>query len=164
MSASAPYLDLAGFTARTVMPASDITVVETKTPGKTAALIAQHQAWIDSRLRKRYAVPFNQNGATVPEVVLMWLVRLVTPDEFRARGVTPGQDDQVARIDALADEARADIREAADSKEGLFDLPLSDALTPSAIVQPQILSHSPASPYEWMDRQRRRGRREDERQ
>lgn len=163
MSAPTPYLDLAGFTTRTVMPSSDVTVVEDETPGKVVAFIAQHQAWIDGRMRKRYLTPFNANGATCPELVCKWLTTLVTPDVYRARGVNPGQDDQVARLDALADEARTEIREAADSVDGLFDLPLRDDLSASAIVAPGPLFASEQSPYAWMNRQRGPGRREDNR-
>lgn len=157
VSTATPYYALADFVNRTVMPASDVAIVETATPGKTAYLIAGWQAWIDSRLRKRYAVPFNQNGAQCPEIVLGWLTKLVTPDVYRARGVNPGQDDQVARLDDMAAEAKAEIKEAADSKEGLFDLPTLDGVNGSAVSQGSPLASTQTSPYAWQQYQRADG-------
>lgn len=63
-SAPVPYLDLNGFTARTVMPASDFAIVMTAQPTWFAANEAQVRGLINSRLKKRgYAVPF---GSTAP--------------------------------------------------------------------------------------------------
>lgn len=163
MSAATLYLALSDFILRTPMPPGDVNIVEANAPGKVEAMIYGRQKWIDARLAKRYATPFNQGGRAVPEIVLMWLTAIVTPDVFRARGASPGQDDQLQRLDALADAARAEVLEAANSQEGLFDLPTDDSQTGTAITQGSPMAHSEASPYVWQDRQGRCGRSEDAR-
>lgn len=74
-----PYLDLAGFTSRSVMPAGDISIVETAAPGFTATRITLWTSKINARLRKRYgnALPMGQvppvlvaSGANPPGVTL----------------------------------------------------------------------------------------------
>ena len=74
-----PYLDLAGFSARTLVPASDVALVEATAPGFTAQRIAVWSSWINSRLRKRYgaSLPLGQSppallaaGTLPPSVVL----------------------------------------------------------------------------------------------
>jgi hypothetical protein len=142
-----PYLDLAGFTLRTVMPPGDVQLVEMKAPGYVAARLVIAQSKLDSRLRKRYAIPF---ATPIPEIVLGWLTALVTPDVYRKRGVDP-QDPQIASVEKDRDEAVAEIKEAADSQDGLFDLPLNEAMQTSAITSGGPMGSSQVSPYEWID-------------
>lgn len=146
---STPYLNLAAFTDLTVMPNADVSYVETKNPGFIAAQISIQQSRLDSRLRKRYAVPF---VAPVPPVVLGWLSKLVTPDVYRKRGVNPS-DPQLELVEKDRTTAEAEIKEAADSKDGLFDLPLNETATPvaSAIAAGGPLGCSQTSPYDWVD-------------
>ena len=252
-----PYLDLAGFQARSLMPATDITTVETVQTGFTVARIAVWSSWINARLRKRYgnspsagnALPLGQqppalvaagtnppsltltgrpvlgsmqvriavqtggavgtatflwssdgstpslgplifssaapvvlgttgvsvscpSGATfsadnvyaaappVPETVLGWIVALVTVDLYRKRGVNP-QDPQIDLLVKEAERAFAEIKEAADSKEGLFDLPASEDVD-SAVTTGGPMGYSEQSPYVWADRELHAARNEDD--
>ena len=147
MATLTPYLPLATFLVMTEMAASDVQLVENKAPGFFEARAALEQARLDARLRKRYAVPFNQNGGPVPAVVVGWLVAIITPSIYRKRGVNAAQDDMVKKLEDLADTALAEIKEAADAVEGLFDLPLLDSGTASAISQGEPMGHGYASPY-----------------
>ena len=66
-------------------------------------------------------------------------------------------------VDAKAerDAALAEIKEAADSEQGLFDLPTNDVVGDSAIGHAGPLAYTEASPYVSADRQEREGRLED---
>ncbi len=61
---SFPALDLESFQSRTVMPSSDVDIVEANQPGFTATRIRVQSGWIYAQLRKRYAktIPFGQNA------------------------------------------------------------------------------------------------------
>lgn len=141
------YLDVDGFRLRTAMPLEDVDDLEQRFPGFLAARLAVASSEITSRLRKRYSAPF---AAPVPEVVLGWLVALVTPVAYLRRGVNPA-DEQFASIVEEAKLAREQMKEAADAEEGLFDLPLRADTTTSGISQGGPMVYSEASPYEWTD-------------
>jgi hypothetical protein len=110
--------------------------------------LAAQSSHIDARLRKRYAAPF---AVPVPEIVLEWVERLVTRDCYVKRGFNPGDDAEDNEILARAVAAEAEVKEAADSKDGLFALPLRDDADADAIVKAGPLSYSEASPYVWSD-------------
>lgn len=95
----------------------------------------------------------------VPEIVLGWLTTLVTDDLYRKRGRDP-QDP--AMVDLRDDVTRTlgEIKEAADSKDGLFDLPVSEDLD-SAVSTGFVLGYSETSPYVAFDIEANRGRAED---
>ena len=96
----------------------------------------------------------------VPEIALGWLIAMLDVDVWDRRGVNP-QDPSIARaIDERA-EALADIKEAADSKDGLFELPTNDAVGDSAVVIGGPLSYTESSPYVWQDIQACTARGED---
>lgn len=120
--------------------------------------IAVRSSEILARLAKRY------NRKTIadapPEIVLGWLEALVTLDCFLVRGFNPGskQDEQII---ARAEKASADLKEAADAKDGLFDLPLIDNEDATAISKGAPLAYTEASPYVGFDVQAERGRAED---
>lgn len=155
----AAYLTLAKFKTLTVMPGSFVDAIETASPGWTDAQLAYWSDWIDSRLRKRYAVPF---VAPVPSTVEGWLMRIVTVRCYLRRGVDP-TDQQYADIKADDVAARDEIREAADSDTGLFDLPLrADLTNVSGISQGSPRTYSEQSPYAWTDVQGQAGRQQDE--
>ncbi len=95
----------------------------------------------------------------VPGSVLGWLVALVSVDVMRKRGVN-GQDPMIKEFFDEALAAKAELKEAADSKDGLFDLPASEDVG-SAIATGGPLGCSDVSPYAWQDRQAREGYRQD---
>ena len=81
---SVPYLDLNGFKGLTVMPASDVDGIETSAPGWILGQLTYWSSQIDSRLAKRYAVPF---PSPYPTAVTGWLARIVTQRLYIKRGV-----------------------------------------------------------------------------
>lgn len=153
----ASYLLLAAFRLRTLMPQVDIDVVEAETAGFTLGRLTTWSAKIDTRLRKLYAVPFL---VPVPETVLEWLTKVVTFELYVKRGVDPS-DQSIALIRADKEQAEAELKEAADSKDGLFDLPLRDGQDASARTKGGPLSYIEVSPYVAFDLQREDGRSDD---
>jgi hypothetical protein len=95
----------------------------------------------------------------IPQIVLAWLTALVTLRAYRKRGVNP-QDPQIDLVVKEADRARDEIKEAADSKDGLFDLPVNED-GDSAITTAGPLGTSDTSPYSWQDRQAQMGYAQD---
>lgn len=95
----------------------------------------------------------------VPEIVLGWLTTLVTFKLYRKRGVNP-QDPQIEILLAEVERTRDEIKEAADSKDGLFDLPESED-EDSAITTAGPLATSQTSPYVWQDYEQAVGRAQD---
>lgn len=143
-----PWYALGDFIARSALPDTDIKVIEQRRPGKIASLIAMHQAWITARLRKRGY----QTAPPVQELCLLWLTRMVDPDAYRVRGVNAQSDDQIKRLDDLADAARSEVKEAASAVDNLFDLPLADTDTNASttgVTQASPLGYSEQSPYAW---------------
>jgi hypothetical protein len=96
----------------------------------------------------------------VPEIALGWLVSMLDMDVWDRRGVN-AQDPRVIRADADLDASRDELKEAADAKEGLFELPTNDQAGDSAVNHEGPLFYSEASPYVSADRQEREGVRED---
>ena len=143
-------LTLAEFKARTVMPTADVNELEAQTPGFWATQIVAAQAWIDARLKKRYAVPF---AAPAPEIYLGWITTLVTYTGYQRRGWNPSSAENQLIVDAVK-AAKEEIKEASDSNEGLFELPLrqSDPTT-SGVVSGGPLGYAEQSPWDWTDRQ-----------
>ena len=144
------------------MSVDDVDYVEQFAPGFTLTRITIWTSYINARLRKRYGnagegsvVPF----ATPPESVLGWLTALVTLDVLRKRGLNPA--DPAAEMYAKdVERAMAELKEAADSKDGLFDLPAVDD-GDSAVTTGGPLGYSETSPYVWADIERNIGRNED---
>lgn len=143
----AAYLTLAEWKSRTKMRAADVEDLEASDPGKIDGFLLAHtERSINARLRKRYAVPFS---SPVPECVLSWLTDLVTLDAFQLRGFNPSSmQDQLVVEDAK--KANEEIKEAAESELGLFDLPLRQDTTASGITKPAPFSYAEASPYAWI--------------
>src|SRR6187402_3667742 len=105
----AAYLDLEAFKARTIMPEQDVSDVEAAAPGWVLLQLEQCSRWLDSRLRKRYAAPFDV--ATCPEIVKSWVTRLVTLRVYLRRGVD-ATDAQFDLIRADAENSTAEVKEA----------------------------------------------------
>ena len=154
------YMSVADFRLRTVMPQGDVDQLEVIEPDFLQTMLNEQSAYLDARLRKRYAVPFTVTP--LPAMVFAWLTALVTPLAYAKRGWNPSaEQDRVSIMDAV-DTAKDEIKEAADSVDGLFDLPLIMAgAATSAITSGGPLGSSSASPYRWTDDQFTRGNDED---
>jgi len=152
------YLDLSEYKLYSVLPAVDIDDVETVQAGWVDRKLRSISRVVDSRLRKRYSVPFS---SPYPDAVCDWVARIMDPMLLKKRGVD-ATDEQFVSIEEDAKAAREEIKEAADSNEGLFDLPIADAADASAISKGEPYGYSEASPYVGMDVQEYYGRDEDE--
>jgi hypothetical protein len=119
------------------------TQLEARRPGHLMALASAISASIDTRLRKRYVVPF---VAPYNIKLQLWVADLLTPRAYLSLGVRPTDEQQVSIIEA-AKLADAEIKEAADATAGLFDLPLRANTSDTGIVEPVTLSVSEQSPY-----------------
>jgi Protein of unknown function (DUF1320) len=153
------YVTVARMKLLSTIPDAFVDEVEAASPGYTLAQLDYFSKWIDAQLAKRYAVPFLP---PVPEVVEMWVVRVVTPRVWSKRGVnaTDEQWQAVAKDDA---DARTEIELAANGNLGLYDLPLrADLPDQSGIARGGPLVYAEASPYVWTTRQAERGIHEDE--
>lgn len=158
MPAAPPALDLAGFRQRTVMRGKSVDLLESDEPGFLASSLARWQSMLYALLRKRYAIPF---ADPAPEILLSWLTHLTTLDAYRKRGISP-DDPLFASLKADADLALAQAKEAANSSEGLFDLPVSQNNETTAVTQGGPMSYSETSPYAWQDLQATQGIAEDQ--
>lgn len=146
----APYLDIAGFKVLSTMPVERIDELEAIAPGFLAAKLAAKSRWIDARLTKRYAVPFAE---PCPDTVKDWLARIVTPVAHVRLGV-PATDEQFVVVQKDAEDAEAEVLEAAEAERGLFELPLREDTTASGVSKGGPLGYSEQSPYVWTDVQR----------
>jgi hypothetical protein len=153
------YLDLAGFKVRTLMASGDVDYVETVEPGFVAARLKLRSSYIDGRLRKRYGQSGQLPFTAPPEIILSWLVAMVTYEVMRKRGFNP--QDPVGELYTKDNEtAMAELKEAADSKDGLFDLPAVEN-GDSAVTTGGPLGYAETSPYVWQNFERNKGRAED---
>jgi len=147
----AAWLDLAALKARSIMPGADVDALEASEPGFAVKRLTIRQAWIGARLAKRYDLSFP--AGDIPEIVLGWLTALVTLDLYLKRGWNPSSE-QDALIAKDAETAATEIKEAADSATGLFDLPLRESAPgTSGVVRGGPFAYSEASPYAWTDGQ-----------
>lgn len=146
----ATYLTFAEYKARSRLRES---IVDTAGSAKVEVWLSERSSKIRARLVKRYAVDFADPGP-VPDVLLGWLGALVDRDVQEYVGGTPeGREDEW--IVKRADQAEAEIKEAADSETGLFELPLrnTDPLGSSAIGKGGPLVESFATIQGWFDAQ-----------
>ena len=150
------YLDLLGFKALTVAPAVYVDQIEAAEAGWTLAQLEYWSRRIDARLKKRYAVPFSELTAETPTVVKGWLADIVTPRIYKKRGVD-ATDEQYADVVEDAKTAWGEVREAADSPDNLFELPLKQTSPgETAVTKGSPLVYTEGSPYEWSELQRKR--------
>jgi phage gp36-like protein len=152
------YLTLDEFKERTLLPDVYVDQVESVASGWTMKQVAQVSTLdIDGRLRKRYACPFQ---APVPEAIKSWVTRIVSYRLMLRRGFDPA-DPQAEVIKQDADDALAQIKEAADGEVRLFDLPVTDTNGATGIVKGGPLAITINSPYEAVYRRERRAREQD---
>lgn len=151
------YLTVSDFKNLSVMPSAFIDEIEAASPGWTLAQLTQESARIDARLAKRYVVPFT---LPAPDCVQGWLARIVTLSAYMRRGFDP-TDAQGRMYVADRDTAVAEIKEAADAIDGLFDLPLRSDTNASGISRGGPKAYSEQSPYVFTDGQSRVGNNED---
>lgn len=153
----ASYLTVAEFRLLSPLSGSDITELESANPGWLDANIAWASGFVDTRLRKRYEAPF---VAPYPDVVTGWVCDLVGERAQRKRGVDP-DDPQAAQYITDAERARAEIKEAADAVDGLFDLPLRKDTTSTGVAKGGTRVYSETSPYVGFSKEARTARDED---
>lgn len=151
------YLDLDGFRALTMMPSSDVDARESTDPGWLLGQLEHASRKMDTLLAKRYAVPFE---APAPLAIRDWLTSIVTFRAYFKRGIDPS-DPMWDSIKEAHDTAWAELKEAADSDAGLFELPLRADTSANGVSKGGPYGYSEASPYVWTDVQAGVGRSED---
>jgi hypothetical protein len=144
-------LDIKGLKALVIMPEEDVDDLVARYPAFVAAQLEVLTGEIYSRLRKRYKTPFVE---PVPIVAKGWLADMITPVLYARRGIDPS-DDQMQQLRDAAARAREQIKEAADSENGLYDLPLLDSADGTAITKADPLGYSEGA-YDYLDRERGR--------
>lgn len=141
------------------LPAEDIDLLEEKYPGLFDKLSKSVSRYFDSRLTKRYDV--EDMHADPPEGLKWEVAHYILFFLWKKRGFNPGSaQDQLI----IEDKKHADdwLKEAADSKDGLIELPKKEADGGAGgITRGGPLGYSETSPYVWMDRQEEDGRNED---
>lgn len=145
----ASYLTVAQFKLYSIIPDEDIATLQDRYPDFLITILTARSAWIDSRLRKRYAAPFEE---PYPEAVKGWLAALATVPAYLKRGVD-ASDAQFTEVLNAKTIAEQEILEAANSETGLFDLPLRQDTTADGISKGEPLGYAEADPYTWTDLQ-----------
>lgn len=144
------YLTVQEYALMSIMPQNGVDELTTRYPGWLDAMLTSYSGMIDARLAKRYVTPLT---APVIAPIKLILTRLVDPIAYTKRGVDTS-DAQQDRLDALYKQAELDLAEMADSETGKYDLPLrADLPNISGLKQPQVLTRSENTPYEWPRRQ-----------
>lgn len=151
------YLTASEFELLSLAPPNILDEIEDASTGWVDAQLETQSRWIDARLSKRYAAPFE---APYPEVVRAWLARLVTFRCYLRRGVDPS-DLQMAEIKADRDSALLEILEAANSEMGLLELPMREGDESAGVSRGGTRVYAEASPYVFADAQGATGRGED---
>lgn len=146
------------FKALTTLADAQVDELDALYPGWCELQFQVHSAWIDGRLRKRYAAPF---VAPYPLILEMWLAALVTLRANLKLGVRQ-TDEQFQTATDDAKQTREDVQEAADAKDGLFDLPLRANTTEGGISATATIAQVERSPYVAFDGQRLAGQQEDQ--
>jgi hypothetical protein len=164
-----PYLDEPGFLLEvTSIRPEDVTVIETQYPGYTLRCLTRRSEWIRDRLRKRYGNNANTGntlalweaaGAVIPGTIIRWVTVLTTWDIYTRRGFNPQDPAQVALQDDV-NRVYSEVKEAADSDTGLFDLP-NPVTNDSGVTTGGPLGYAETSPYRWTNIQREQAEVED---
>lgn len=144
------YCDLAYLQFGAMTP-GDLQAINALYAGFIDSAILDESAYVDSRLTKRYSCPFT---APVPIAVKRWVRDLVLPRVLDRRGTNPKDNDLREQLEKNRDRALEEIKEAADSKEGLFDLPLRADTNATGVVGAAPILKVETSPYAWIDTER----------
>lgn len=147
-----PYLTNAAFKALTLAPAAYVDAIETAEAGWTQGRLTHWSAWINARLAKRYATPF-QPAPNTPETITGWLEALVTWEVYLKRGVDP-LNGQVQDAKGRHDDAKKEILDAVDLERARPELPLRNDSDAHGVVKGAPLAYTEASPYTWTTVQR----------
>src|SRR4051812_27546968 len=115
---TSPYLTRAEFRSASIMPGAFIDQLEVAEPGWIDTRLLYVSSKLDTRLAKRYDAPFR---SPYPTAVCDWLARIVTYEAWLKRGVSP-TDEAADQYRQQHDTAYAEVKEAADSSTGLFEL------------------------------------------
>lgn len=152
------YLTVTEFMDRTLLPQPYVEQVIAQAPAFVLTALIDRSAYIDALCIKRYDAPFKD---PYPNIVKRWLTHLVSLDVYMKRGFNPTDDDADLFVKQY-DTAVQELKEAADSKDGLFELPLKqDTQAQSGISKGGPRSYSETSPFVWKREQREQGRTED---
>jgi hypothetical protein len=143
-----PYLTFATWKARSRWSSADCDDIYAREQDKVDNALADVTEWINARLRKRY------DEAQLPtnRTILGWCRDIVDLEVFIIRGGNPSSAQDSLWV-SKHDTAKAEIKEAADAKEGLFDLPLKQDSTSTGIAKGAPLGQAQAGPYTWLDEQ-----------
>lgn len=149
------YVKLVG-----LMLPEEVDSVEARFPGFTAASAESVSRVLDSMLAKRYPAPFVE---PYPEVLRYQAAQLLVQRIWRRNGDSPTNQSKTDDINEAAAAAMAWARDAANSKDGLVELPLRGDTSVSGVALGGPMSYSEKSPYTWTDVQADAGRIEDSR-
>ena len=144
------FLTWQEFRSRTSMPTADVDIVMAQDPTFLPEKLEDVTDEINTMMRKRYSVPFS---LPYPRILQRWLCAIVTPEVYEKRGWNPS-DQQSQIILQRAEDARKQMKEAADSETGLYELPLRADTGASGVTRGGPFGYSEASPYVCMDVQR----------
>jgi hypothetical protein len=120
---------------RSLLPRVVFDDIESVEPGWLQTALQDLSGSIDARLAKRYAVPFNLTDP--PAIIRTWLVAMVDHMAWLKRGVSP-VNEHFPAIEQRATKAEEQLKEAADSRDGLFDLPLQDGAASAVVARAPI--------------------------
>jgi len=143
-----PFLTFESWKARSRLGPEKCNDLYARAPVQVDTCLSDVSYWINARLRKRYdELQYPQDPT-----VLGWTRDIVDFDMFILQGGDPSSE-QDATFKERAETARAEVKEAADAKDGLFDLPLRKDITATGVTKGYPRACSDASPYTWTDRQ-----------
>lgn len=151
------YLTESDFRLQTLLPVNVIDEVEDRTPGWVTQQLLMVSARIDTRLTKRYAVPF---ASPYPIAVLEWLTHIVSWRCYLKRGVN-SLDSEATEYKSQHDQALKELEEAANSNTGLFELPLRADTAATGVSRGGPRAYTEQSPYVSQDQIAATGHNED---
>jgi phage gp36-like protein len=151
------YMTVSEFRERTRVPPEFIDELEARSPGFIDANLSDHSAYVDALLGKRYVVPFT---SPFPIAVRRWLTALTSLDVWLRRGVA-ATDLEMEIFRAQYDATVLELKEAANSRDGLFELPLRENTDATGISKQYPKSYTENSPFVWKRVQVGAGRQQD---